>query len=476
MPSTPGPITRLARAVNEGQLSATALVTTSIDRIVAADPVLNVMAERAFDDALAAAGRADREGGPRGPLAGMPTLIKDLEDWRGHPTRKGSLALRDVEPATRSGVVPQRLLDAGAIAVGKSTLPEFAIEGYTANLLTGVTCNPWDVDYSTGGSSGGSAAALAAGLVGVATATDGGGSIRIPASLCGLVGIKPTNGMIGRWPAHDWIDYSTDGPFATSSDDLRLLYDVMIGPVAGDPTSPPRLLAEVLAQHGGTTRRLIAAERTSPLGPLPPGVQRAFHDATSAFADLMGVALEWRDPEGFFNAGDPDLDWFTVTTAEHVASLGRAWVEDHMEEFHVATREFLTTGLGVTAEDYLAARRRRFDYVRTMDELLGEDGLLVTPTVASEGWLADGRLDADAVVHGLPPEVYSTAMQNVTGHPAISIPFGMLSTGLPFGLQITAAHYHDYRLLDIAARVEAAYPWARTAPGYEPLSAILDAR
>jgi len=156
----------------------------------------------------------------------------------GHPTRKGSLALRDAPPATSNGVVPERLRRAGAIVVGKSTLPEFAIEGYTANELTGVTRNPWNEAYSPGGSSGGSAAALAAGLVGVATATDGGGSIRIPASLCGLVGIKPTNGMVGRWPAPDWIDYSTDGPFATASDDLRLLYDVMIGPTPGDPSSP----------------------------------------------------------------------------------------------------------------------------------------------------------------------------------------------------------------------------------------------
>ena len=469
----PGPITQIARAVREGRLSATALVLASIDRIGAAEP-LNVMAERAFDDALAAAHKADREDGPRGPLAGIPTLVKDLEDWRGHPTRKGSLALRDAGPAKANGVVPQRLLDAGAIVVGKSTLPEFAIEGYTANLLTGVTRNPWNADYSPGGSSGGSASALAAGLVGVATATDGGGSIRIPASLCGLVGIKPTNGIIGRWPAPDWIDYSTDGPFATSSDDLRLLLHVLVGPVAGDPTSPPLELARALASHGAAPRRLIAAERTSPLGPLPVGVRSAFQAATEAFADLLDLAIEWRDPEGFFAAGDPDLDWFTVTTAEHVASLGRSWVEEHMDEFHISTREFLTTGLGVTAEEYLAARRRRFDYVRTMDEMLSDDAVLVTPTVASDGWLADGRLSVEAPVHGLPPEVYSTAMQNVTGHPALSVPFGRLPTGLPFGLQVTAAHYHDYRLLDLAAQVEAAYPWPRTAPGYLPLSSILD--
>jgi Asp-tRNA(Asn)/Glu-tRNA(Gln) amidotransferase A subunit family amidase len=449
-------------------------VTTSIERLETFNPALNVLADRAFADALEAAAAMDRDDRPHGVLAGIPTLIKDLEDWRGYPTRKGSLALRDAPPATSSGVVPQRLHDAGAIIVGKSTLPEFAIEGYTANDLTGVTRNPWNLDYSPGGSSGGSAAAVVAGLVGVATATDGGGSIRIPASLSGLVGIKPTNGLIGRWPAHDWIDYSTDGPFATATDDLRLLLDVMVGPVAGDPTAPTRAFLAHMTRLDGRPQRLIAAERTSPLGPLPDGVAVAFHEAVAAFADVMGASITWRAPEGFFTDGDPDLDWFTVTTAEHVASLGRAWVETHMDEFHVSTQEFLSTGLCVTAEEYLDARRRRFLYVRTMDELLGDDGLLLTPAVASDGWLADGRLSSTSDVHGLPPEVYSTAMQNVTGHPAITIPFGLLPTGLPFGLQVTAAHFDDYRLLDVADLVEAAYPWARTAPGYESLANVLE--
>jgi Asp-tRNA(Asn)/Glu-tRNA(Gln) amidotransferase A subunit family amidase len=180
------------------------------------------------------------------------------------------------------------------------------------------------------------------------------------------------------------------------------------------------------------------------------------------------------DAESFFTDGDPDLDWFTVTSAEHVAALGRDWVRERMDEFHVATQEFLVTGLNVTIDEYLAARRRRYLYVRSLDELLSHDGLLLTPTVASEGWLADGRMNADSDVHGLAPEVYSTAMQNVTGNPALSVPFGYLPSGLPFGLQITAEHYHDYRLLDIAEVMEAAYPWARTADGYEGLETVLD--
>ncbi len=468
-----GTLTRLAQAVRERRISASTIVTTSIERLERAS-ALNVTADTFFDSALREAKRIDDEGITQGRLLGIPTLVKDLDDLRGHPTRKGSLALRDAEPASENGVVPGRLLREGAVVLGKSTLPEFAIEGYTANLLTGVTRNPWNLDYSPGGSSGGSAAAVAAGLVGVATATDGGGSIRIPASLCGLVGLKPTNGVIGRWPAPDWIDYSTDGPFATSCDDLRLLLDVMRGRVAGDPTSPPNALTSHWARHDDRPLSLFAAERTSPLGPLSPALSSLLRAGVEAISERLSTKVTWIESDAFFTDGDPDLDWFTVTTAEHVASLGRSWVVDHMDSFHVATREFLTTGLGVSVDEYLSARRRRYLYVRRLDELLGDTGLLVTPSVAAPGWLADGRMSADSDVRGLTPDVYSTAVQNVTGNPAISIPFGHLPSGIPFGVQITAPHFHDYRLIDIATLMEAAYPWARTAPGFEPLDAVLD--
>jgi Asp-tRNA(Asn)/Glu-tRNA(Gln) amidotransferase A subunit family amidase len=466
-------VTALTRAVRERRVSATGVVTASIEHLVRAEE-LNVLAEATYDEALERARRIDDGEVPAGALLGVPTLIKDLEDMAGHPTRKGSIALRDAPDALTNGVVPGRLIGAGAVVVGKSTLPEFAIEGFTANLLTGVTRNPWNLEYSPGGSSGGSGAALSAGLVGVATATDGGGSVRIPASLCGLVGLKPTNGVVGRWPAPDWIDYSTDGPFATSCDDLRLIFDVMRGPVAGDPNSPPRESAVEGIRHVGRPLRLIAAERTSPLGPLPQSVAHLFRDAVDAVAYRFSATVTWLRAEDFFLDGDPDLDWFTVTSAEHVAALGRAWANEHMGEFHIATQEFLSTGLAVTIDAYLAARRRRYSYVRRLDELLIDGGLLLTPSVAAEGWLADGRMTEGTDVHGLAPDVYSTAVQNITGHPAISIPYGRLPTGLPFGLQLTAEHYHDLRLIDIAQLFEEAYPWARNAPGYETIGEALD--
>jgi Asp-tRNA(Asn)/Glu-tRNA(Gln) amidotransferase A subunit family amidase len=459
--------------VRDGHLRATALVTESLERLERATD-LNVVSEIAVDEALREAKRIDEGERAPGPLLGAPLLIKDLEDWRGHPTKKGSLALRDAPAATENATVPARLMGAGAVAVGKSTLPEFAIEGYTANLLTGVTRNPWNLEYSPGGSSGGSASALAAGLVLIGTATDGGGSVRIPASLCGLVGLKPTNGVVGRWPTPDWIDYSTDGPLATSCDDLALLFDVMRGPTPGDPNAPTVAMLDAIAHRRDQPITLFAAERTSPLGALPKDVATLFADAVAAVADVFKVRVEWRSAEGFFPDGDPDLDWFSVCAAEHVNALGRQWVTSNMDTFHVATQEFLEAGLRVNVDEYLEARRRRYHYARTMDMMLGDNGVLLTPSVASSGWLADGRMSEGAEVHGLAPAVYSTAMQNITGQPAISVPMGHFSNAVRFGLQLTGRHYDDLRLINLARVIQRAYPWPRTAPGYPGLETLLD--
>ena len=226
------PIAAIAASVRAKKVSAVEVAEEAIRRVSAANPTLNFLSDEYFDD-----GRKDASTVPMGPLAGVPLLVKDLEDRQGWPTRKGSLLYKDAKPATENSPSVQRLLDAGCIAIGKSTLPEFAIEGFTANRQSGITRNPWNVDYSPGGSSGGSAAAVSAGAIGIGTATDGGGSVRIPASLCGLVGLKPTNGVIGRWPAHDWIDCSTDGVFTTTVEDLELVMSVQAGPSAGDPRS-----------------------------------------------------------------------------------------------------------------------------------------------------------------------------------------------------------------------------------------------
>ena len=469
--TTPGPIERVAHSVRTGQVSAVRVVKESLDRIARLDPAINAVVDVCADAALSQAKRNDRDG-VIGALAGVPMLVKDLEDVIGLPTRKGSLAFIDQPPATSDGTVPGRLKNAGAIVVGKTTLPEFALEGYTANLATGITRNPWNLELSPGGSSGGSAAAICAGMSAIATATDGGGSVRIPAAFCGLVGLKPTTGVIGRWPTPDWIDLSTDGPFATTVSDLRMLMHAMVGPVSGDPGAFPG--ASWTQRAGDLPRKLFAAKRTSDLGALPAELDSHFVDGVEALADLLKLPVQWIEPGTLFSSGDPDLDWFTVATSEHVNSLGRKWVTDNFANLHPASQEFLGEGMKVALDEYLDARRRRYEYVRAMDELLAGPNILVTPTVAEIGWLADGRLSGQSAPGSLPPEVYSTALQNVVGLPALSMPWGTLSNSLPGAIQITGPRLSDSMLLDIASQWETAHPWQRNAPGYEPFDSFLD--
>ena len=456
------------------RISSRQLVERSLERISRLDGPLNAVVALRAGPALAEALALDERvaaGEDPGPLAGLPVLVKDLEDVAGLRTTYGSALFAGAPAASRDGLTPARLRAAGAIVVGKTNLPEFATEGYSANLVFGATRNPWGLQWSPGGSSGGSGAALAAGLAPIATATDGGGSVRIPAALCGLAGLKPTNGVIARRPIPDWIDYSTDGPLATTVADLRLLLAVQSGPAPGDPTALPGPLPG--DQRPAAPGRLYAAPRFAPWGPLPGEVQSAFDAATAAFADLVALPAEPLDPERIFATGNPDTDWFTVTAAEHVSALGRGMVERSLGRLHPGARWFLEEGLRVTLDGYLAARRRRFGYVRELDELLGEDGIVLSPTVASPGWLAEGRLTADDPVGPLPGEVFNTSVQNTTGHPALSLPAGRLPNGLPFGLQVTGPRFRDHLLLDLASSWERAHPWPRSADGYEPFGAGL---
>lgn len=449
---------RLADEVRRGHTSARELVERSLDRIAEHRDLNAVIAERA-DEARVEADAVDAAvalGEHQGPLAGLPVLAKDNDDVRGMPTTHGSRWFMGAAPARNDGVSIGRLRAAGAVVVGKTNVPEFCIEGYTDNLVFGATRNPWNVDRSPGGSSGGSAATLAAGLTAIATGTDGGGSVRIPAAFCGLLGYKPTNGVIGRRFPPDWIDFSTDGLLATSSDDLQLLLEVVGGPVDGDPTALPTPLPPSTMPD-----RLIVAERTDDLGPLPPEVAEALHDGAAKLADLLGVPVEHRRPESFFPGWSPDQDWFVIATAEHASVFGRDRIEGEAELLHPSAREFLLAGLAVSADEYLAARRRRFAAVARLDHVLAGGAALVTPAVAESGWAPDGGKTGL-----LGPESYSTAIQNMTGMPAVSLPSGLLADAMPFGLQVTMPRWADRGLLEVAARWEATFPWPRVAPGY----------
>jgi Asp-tRNA(Asn)/Glu-tRNA(Gln) amidotransferase A subunit family amidase len=453
----------LASAVRARAVGAHELVAESLRRIEAIDPdlgaVVALRAGESLDDARAMDAGLTR-GVESGPLAGLPLLVKDMTDVAGMRTTFGSSVFAAAPAAMTDALVVARLRAAGAIVVGKSNLPEFACEGFTSNMLFGTTRNPWNRERTCGGSSGGSAVALTTGMASIATATDGGGSIRVPAAYCGLFGLKPTNGLIARDPIPDWIDYSTDGPMSPRADDLRLLLEVLRGPSTGDPTAAPAPPPEPKVRVG----RVVAIERATDFGPLPQDVARLFVAATERFARVFRVEVERATPYELLGNLRVDDDWFTICGAEHAHVFGRAWFDAHVDELHPSTRSFLGGGFSVTIEEYLAARRRRFEYVRALDERLGDDGLLLSPVMAADAMAADGLADGSTG-----PELYVTALQNTTGHPALSIPAGAHASGVPFGLQVTAPRFRDDLLLWIAERWEHATSPPTIAPGYAPL-------
>ena len=440
----------------------------SLERIDRLNPPLNAVIsvrEQAVDEARELDQLIGAGDGP-GPLAGIPLLVKDMEDVQGVPSTYGSLVFADAPAAATDGLIPRRLKAAGAIVVGKTNQPEFAFAGFTDNLLYGATRNPWNVEASPGGSSGGSAAAMAAGMAPIGTATDGGGSIRIPAGCCGLVGLKPTNGVIGREPVPDWIDLSTFGPLASTVADARLLLDIEAGPVPGDPSALPY----PFPMPGGMPTRALAAPRLVDLGPLPVAVQDAFDAALAAFERDTGVPVERVQPSEIFRAGNPSQDWMVTCALEHVHRFGWEFCETNLDRFSPVFRDVVEFARKRPLDEYMAARRRRFEYVRELDLLLGDDAVLLTPTNCFETMRPDGVGDEKTGQPGEGPDSYNTDPQNITGHPAISVPAGILSAGVPFGLQITAPRFRDDMALSVAEVWERTNPWPLVAPGYEPFT------
>jgi amidase/aspartyl-tRNA(Asn)/glutamyl-tRNA(Gln) amidotransferase subunit A len=460
-------LAELAEAVRARRVSAVDLVGMALERIERLDPALNavtaVRAERALDEA-----RSLDERGADGPLAGLPLLVKDNTDLAGTVTHYGSRTMLGAGPVERSEITVERMLAAGAIAVGRTNIPEFAFQGYTDNDPFGPTRNPWGTDWSPGGSSGGSGAALAAGLAPLATGTDGGGSIRTPAAFCGLVGLKPTAGLVGRRPVPSWLEVSTQGPLALTVADARLLLDVMRGPVEGDPSAAP-----AWSHRGGMPSRVFATTRTNDLGPLPAEVDGPFRAALDAIDRDLGLPVEEIEPSALFPSlapagGDGPDDWFVTVTVEELHFLGREWVIGHLDDFSAAFRGVMENALSFTLDDYLRARHRRFRYTADLDALLGEDAVLVCPTNGYEGWLADGTVPGTGQVAGA--EGYNVGEFNLSGHPSLATPAGTCSNGLPFGLLMNGPRYRDDLVLEFAAAWERAHPWPAVAPGYEPFT------
>jgi Asp-tRNA(Asn)/Glu-tRNA(Gln) amidotransferase A subunit family amidase len=363
----------------------------------------------------------------------------------------------DVEPEVHDGLVASLLRGAGAIIVGKTNLPEFALEGYTDNRIFGPTRNPWDRSTSPGGSSGGSGAALAAGLAAIATATDVGGSVRIPAALCGLVGLKPTSGLIALDRSLIAPDLNSHGILTTTVADADLLLELMTSRAAGDGAMPSRQ-----EERPG---QLIVSERLVPGPALADGLAEAFHEAARALHAAVGGALEHANWTEIFPGGYELDDWFRIVGFEQAHELGHDVIAREADRLDPTFAAHMRRAVEITSDDHVAARERRLRYAGEMDRLLGDDAILVSPTLTVEGWSPDGRLPGRDE-SGLPSWVFNTEPPNLTGHPALSFPGGLLPDGRPFGLQLIGPRSSDRLLLDLAAAFERESPWAIGAPAY----------
>lgn len=456
---------QLAAVVASGKVTATQLVTRSLERIEEVDAKLGAVVMVCPERALERAAALDSGDASRAlPLAGLPVLVKDNQDVMGLPTSHGSYLYESTAVAAFTASTPGRLEAAGAIIVGKTNLPELSSEGYTTNPRFGPTANPWNRAWNPGGSSGGSATALVAGLSAIATGNDGGGSIRIPAAWCGLLGLKPTLGLLGRNPVPAWMDLTTDGVLAQCADDLELLLGILAGPVNGDiHCAPPGY------QHTGSGPeipvRIVAVPRFTGQFPLPDEISESFVDSVSRLAALLGAEVEIKGPGTIIRSGDPDRDWFLITSAEQAWALGESTVRVRANEMDSRINGYLVSGLRTSLREYVAAQRRRYAYAAELDHVLVPGTVIVTPTATITGIGLDGNMPGRTTA-GSQLSAFNTMLLNLTGHPALSMPAGLLENGLPFGLQIVARRWADQVLLNVAHVWEDAFPWPPTAPGY----------
>jgi amidase len=445
-PPTAPPATEIAAAVRSGRSTARRQVEAALERIEATDGRIGAYQEvrvfAALREADAVDARPDRA---TLPLAGVPIAVKDNVPVRGEPMRTGS-AGSDPAPRTRDHEVVRRLRDAGAVVVGLTRVPELCVFGATDSTF-GITRNPWDRSRTPGGSSGGSAAAVAAGTVPVAHGNDGMGSIRIPSACCGLVGIKPGAGVV---PADlgngSWFGMAENGPLATTVADAALTLAVL----AGDPS-----LADI-----GEPGALRVAVSTTPPG-LPTPVDKHWAAATRESADLLRVAgHDVRDqdpPYGQLLALSEMVRWTAGTELDARLLRDRTELEPRTSRHAAAGR--LALRAGWPREKGRRAWRRR------AERFFADIDLLVTPALAqpplpakawaARGWLANLISNARYAPFAAP--------WNLAGWPAIVVPAGLSPRGLPLAVQLVAPPGGERRLLAVAAQLERLRPWPRTA-------------
>ncbi len=461
--------TAQAALVRAKEITAHELVSAAIAQVEQLNPQLNAVITPMFELALANAQQPLSEG----PFAGVPFLLKDLQAaYEGVPMSAGSRWLKDFKPNGDSELV-KRYQRAGLIVIGKTNTPEFGLLPTTEPELYGATHNPWDVTRTPGGSSGGSAAAVAARMTAMAHANDGGGSIRIPASCCGLFGLKPTRGRnpLGPHFGDIFSGLVAEHAVTISVRDSAALLDATAGYDAGDPyiaPVPARPFAEEVGADPGKLR--IAFSTTPPNGvAVHPDCIAAVNDAaklceqlghhvTEAAPQLHGEMLG----KAFFTVWTAGCAW---TIDSYAFAVGGKPTDDQIEPL---TRVMIELGRKRSAPEYLLAVQTLQIFARRIAQFMNDYDLLLTPVLA-EPPVPLGTFDAkpeDAMAGMKRSGSFSpfTAIQNMTGQPAMSVPLYWNDAGLPIGVQFAARYGDEATLFRLAAQLEAARPWAHRRP------------
>ena len=442
----------LAAAYAARELSPVEATRECLDAIARRDGELNAFClvdeARALADARASEGRWGR-GEPKGPLDGVAVGVKDLLVTQGWPTLRGSRAIDPAGPWEDDAPVVAALRRSGAVLPGKTTTPELGWKGVTDSALQGVTRNPWDSTRTPGGSSGGSAAALAAGMVPLALGTDGGGSIRIPCAFTGLPGIKPTFGTVPAWPASPFGPVSHVGPMARTVTDVALLLDVMAEPDSRDWLAlPPPRASFADGIEGGVDGLRIAFSATLGYADVEPEIAGLVEAAARAF-EALGAHVGALDP-GFADPRDAfDVLWASGA-ARAVALTGD--VDDP------GLLEVAAAGRAHAATDYIAALQARDALAIHMSLFHRDWDLLLTPTLPLAAFEAGREVPKGANDPRWPGWTPFTFPFNMTQQPAATVPCGFTSAGLPAGLQLVGPRYADALVLRAARAYEAAHP------------------
>ncbi|MFI9456016.1 amidase [Amycolatopsis sp. NPDC052450] len=447
----------LVAAYATGELSPVEATQNALRLIEERDGETNAFCLVDADGALEQAKASEirwRDGNPIGWLDGVPASIKDMFLTQGWPTLRGSRCIDPNQPWDVDSPVTARLRENGLVLLGKTTTPELAWKGVTDNTLTGITRNPIDPSKTAGGSSGGSAAAVAAGMGELSVGTDGGGSIRIPASFCGIVGLKPTHGRIPLFPASPFGPLSHAGPMARSVDDTALLLDVLSLPDHRDPAA----LAPPVSTYREAVRRdvrgLIAAySPTLGFVDVDPEVAAIVQSAVRSLGDA-GLHIEETDPG--FTDPKPAFDILWSTGAAKWLDAFPAGSEAKVDPGLLKVWEL---GKTFSASDYLGANAERAALGILMGEFHTRYDVLITPTLPIPAFEAGHEVPPGSGLSGWPDWTPFTYPFNMTQQPAISVPAGRTSRGLPVGLQIVGPRHSDDLVLAVAKLLEEVRPW-----------------